>query len=291
MWPICVECQDCPSTTAPTSTASTPTASPTAAPITAAPITTAPITTAPITAAPITTAATTKPSYYYYYLKNQGTGDTTLALTCGLPNYKGDGQCDDNNNNVGCEYDGGDCCFESRGAAVQKDYCEECKCLDPRYSSSVTTITQASAETTQAGNPTTVITSSNAVSITGAPYSYYYDNVNSGGTTLAHTCVNIGYKGDGACDDENNNVDCEYDGGDCCAESLGKAVSTEFCTECKCLDPKYSSMATTTIAQDPKTTRDYYYYYNVRTTIAGREFGLCLKRTLYKLFPVRIEYQ
>ena len=87
------------------------------------------------------------------------------------------------------------------------------------------------------------------------------------------------------CDDENNNADCEYDGGDCCAQSLGKAVSTQYCTECKCLDPKYSSSATTTIAQDPNaaTTRDYYYYYNVRTTtiaatdmIAGVQCGLCL---------------
>lgn len=39
--------------------------------------------------------------------------------------YKGDGICDDGNNNVGCEYDGGDCC----GIAVDKTFCKTCACL------------------------------------------------------------------------------------------------------------------------------------------------------------------
>ena len=29
---------------------------------------------------------------------------------CGKPEFKGDGNCDDNNNNDACDYDGGDCC-------------------------------------------------------------------------------------------------------------------------------------------------------------------------------------
>ena len=29
---------------------------------------------------------------------------------CGYPEYKGDGYCDWENNNCGCEWDGGDCC-------------------------------------------------------------------------------------------------------------------------------------------------------------------------------------
>jgi len=53
----------------------------------------------------------------------------TCKDTCGLPEYKGDGNCDDKNNNCGCEYDGGDCC----GPNVKKSYCSECKCLDPNY--------------------------------------------------------------------------------------------------------------------------------------------------------------
>ena len=37
--------------------------------------------------------------------------------------------------------------------------------------------------------------------------------------------------GDGFCNDETNNADCNYDGGDCC----GSCVVTEHCTECQCL--------------------------------------------------------
>ena len=46
--------------------------------------------------------------------------------TCGSPSYKGDGVCDDNNNNKGCDYDGGDCCAKSvQGGQVNTKYCKE----------------------------------------------------------------------------------------------------------------------------------------------------------------------
>ena len=38
------------------------------------------------------------------------------------------------------------------------------------------------------------------------------------------------YIGDGYCDDENNNDDCNFDGGDCCKPN----VNTQYCTECIC---------------------------------------------------------
>merc|ERR1712217_853346 len=53
------------------------------------------------------------------------------AAKCGAEAYKGDGNCDDENNNAGCDFDGGDCCAKSLGGPVKKDYCQECKCLDP----------------------------------------------------------------------------------------------------------------------------------------------------------------
>ena len=34
--------------------------------------------------------------------------------------------------------------------------------------------------------------------------------------TFQNDCAVICWKGDGFCDDENNNEGCEYDGGDCC---------------------------------------------------------------------------
>merc|ERR1712203_733937 len=46
---------------------------------------------------------------------------------CNLPQYKGDGNCDDANNNCGCGYDGGDCCSGSvKGRVVKTAYCKQC---------------------------------------------------------------------------------------------------------------------------------------------------------------------
>merc|ERR1712032_389061 len=53
--------------------------------------------------------------------------------SCGAAEYKGDGNCDDENNNKGCGYDGGDCCAKTvKGGKVKKDYCKKCACLDPK---------------------------------------------------------------------------------------------------------------------------------------------------------------
>merc|ERR1712038_2036649 len=43
----------------------------------------------------------------------------------------------------------------------------------------------------------------------------------------AGTCKIPEWKGDGYCDDENNNSECAWDGGDCC----GSDVDTSYCTE------------------------------------------------------------
>merc|ERR1711988_1419089 len=110
---------------------------------------------------------------------------------CTAPKYIGDGNCDDENNNCGCKYDGGDCC----GKNVKKAYCKECKCKDPNYK----------------------------------------EDKNCKGA-----CGLSQYKGDGNCDDENNNCGCEFDGGDCCAGSVkGGKVKTAYCKQYQCKDPKH----------------------------------------------------
>ena len=45
----------------------------------------------------------------------------------GSPQWIGDSFCDDNNNNENCNFDGGDCCDESKNL----DFCSACTCLDP----------------------------------------------------------------------------------------------------------------------------------------------------------------
>ena len=37
--------------------------------------------------------------------------------------------------------------------------------------------------------------------------------------------------GNGYCNDETNNAECNYDGGDCC----GTCVVTQYCSDCQCL--------------------------------------------------------
>ena len=46
-------------------------------------------------------------------------------------------------------------------------------------------------------------------------------------------CGSPQWFGDNYCDDENNNEECGWDGGDCCGDN----VNTQFCSACECLDP------------------------------------------------------
>ena len=47
-------------------------------------------------------------------------------LECPIPQWRGNGICEDANNIAACNFDGGDCC----GPNVNKQYCEECKCYN-----------------------------------------------------------------------------------------------------------------------------------------------------------------
>ena len=53
--------------------------------------------------------------------------DATCHKGCATPAYSGDDFCDDENNNCGCDWDGGDCCGKNKHST----YCDVCACLDP----------------------------------------------------------------------------------------------------------------------------------------------------------------
>ena len=108
---------------------------------------------------------------------------------------KGDDWCDDENNDLECEWDGGDCC----GPNVKTRFCKACQCLDPKFE-------QRDGQ--------------------------------SNNRKRTWGCKFPNWKGDGTCEDENNNVGCEWDGGDCC----GPNVNTRFCKRCQCLDPNYNRL-------------------------------------------------
>ena len=43
---------------------------------------------------------------------------------------------------------------------------------------------------------------------------------------------NPSWIGDGWCDDETNNEDCDFDGGDCCLDE----IFADYCIECLCYE-------------------------------------------------------
>ena len=147
-----------------------------------------------------------------------------FSLECLETNHVADGHCDDIANTEICSYDGGDCC----GCNVNTQYCSDCQCLDPNGSGGGTTCPQS---TTGSGTTPT------ATGPTTAPPSTY----TSGTATATTTGCNTGWIADNYCDDINNNMECSYDGGDCC----GCNVVTWWCTECLCLDPNGSGGGTT----------------------------------------------
>ena len=53
-----------------------------------------------------------------------------------------------------------------------------------------------------------------------------------GSRILADECLNgnVKFKGDGVCDDNNNNAGCAWDGGDCCAGTVTKDKNSEVKT-------------------------------------------------------------
>ena len=52
---------------------------------------------------------------------------------------------------------------------------------------------------------------------------------------------NLGWIADLYCDDINNNIECNYDGGDCC----GPNANTLYCQECLCLNDTITLPPTT----------------------------------------------
>ena len=138
-------------------------------------------------------------------------GDGTPPPTggCGSPQWANDQWCDDENNNEGCNWDGGACCNNDFDGYTE--YCTACECLDPNNGGPTTTTTTT---TTTTEPPTT------------AP---------------PNDCEPQNWNGDNYCDDVLNFEECGWDGGDCC----GDDVNTQYCEACECLDPNGGGNPTT----------------------------------------------
>ena len=136
------------------------------------------------------------------------------------------GVCNDEANNEGCLYDGGDCCLLN----TNSDQCTECICYHQ--------------ETCAAGVTHPLVGDGYCQDETNNGACNYDGGDCCGSCVVTEHCTECqclggvdGIElsnpliGDGYCQDETNNAECNYDGGDCC----GSCVNTEHCTECQCL--------------------------------------------------------
>jgi hypothetical protein len=175
---------------------------------------------------------------------------TKPPATCKLPGYKGDTRCDDENNVKSCGWDGGDCCLKTvQSGKVDKTYCKACKCLDPDNSGgSVCELPGYKADTRcddQNNNKKCGWDGGDCCykTVQGGKVSKDYckeckcqDPDNIGEPPVS--CGSVQFRGDGNCDDSNNNKGCGWDGGDCCFKTAKKGqVNKLYCKQCKCIDP------------------------------------------------------
>ena len=118
--------------------------------------------------------------------------------TCNV-SFKGDMVCDDECNHPEYSFDGGDCCLEFVFALS----CTDCFCYKTCTHHNYTTISQFQTEC----------------------YEFIHPNENFG-------YCQLGYIGDGYCDQECNHPDLLFDNGDCCLEK----VIENYCDDCFCYE-------------------------------------------------------
>ena len=162
-----------------------------------------------------------------------------LITGCEDPDLHGDGICDDFRNIEACFFDGGDCC----GSNAFTDLCTECQCLEEGGGVSGACFFFLYEDWIGDGFCDDVTNNEACFFDGGDCCSGIIDfctecqclegggGGGSGGTTTGGAC-DQGWIADGYCDDNNNNIDCTYDGGDCC----GSDVNTDYCNICQCLE-------------------------------------------------------
>ena len=166
-----------------------------------------------------------------------------IQLGCTNPSWTGDGYCDDINNIVECNFDGGDCC----GPNVNTAYCNQCQCLTGDNSQLCHSTNPDIWSCCSSQNPCEVdegdcdldnhCLGNLFCGVDNCPNDFPSgaDCCKDGvATTISLTTCSPVFAsaiGDGFCDDTNNMVECNFDGGDCC----GPDVNTNYCTQCQCL--------------------------------------------------------
>ncbi|MBR57575.1 MAG: hypothetical protein CMH54_05895 [Myxococcales bacterium] len=142
-----------------------------------------------------------------------------------------DDYCDTSNNNEGCAWDGGDCCL-STNPVCDDNLFSVCDCQDPD-----------ACENNPANCGSTCEPDCTGLQCGDDGCGGSCGTCDAGQSCDSGVCVSGGtcggneiWIGDGYCDNGNNNLECSWDGGDCCP-STNESCATAFAFPCICLDP------------------------------------------------------
>ena len=148
-------------------------------------------------------------------------------LECPYLALIGDGYCNDKSNNEECNYDGGDCCLST----VNTSHCSKCTCFGQEMcdagiipSSIGDGFCNDETNNKECNYDGGDCCSSTVNSDKCSNCTCYWEETCAAGIFPSSV-------GDGYCNDESNNEECNYDGGDCC----GSCIVTNLCSECSCL--------------------------------------------------------
>ena len=188
----------------------------------------------------------------------------------------GDGQCDENNNNERCGFDGGDCCECTRigdGSSSIFSLCVDpsAACFDPAAVALQSNCT--SGYIPSIGNGWCDVGNNNAGCLYDGGDCCDCTSVDDGSSFAFSLCVDpsatcfdptavallsnctggyIPSIGNGSCDIKNNNEGCLFDGGDCCECTLiGNESSSSFSL---CVDPSASCFDLAAVALQSNCT-------------------------------------
>jgi hypothetical protein len=98
---------------------------------------------------------------------------------------------------------------------INVNFIQVCECLETIKTTASTSTTTASTSTTTASTSTTIASTSTTTaspSTTTAPKS----TTTASTSTTLYGCGSPQWANDKWCDDENNNIGCNFDGGACC---------------------------------------------------------------------------
>ena len=154
-----------------------------------------------------------------------------VTKICEHVSWINDNYCDDDNNNVECEWDGGDCC----GSNVNTLFCSACECLDPDPEIEHFCSTENPCKGDEGDCDSDDECQGNfKCGTNNCPKALALDPEVDCCVELKDECVNFGdFWGDSICDDVLNNDLCKWDGGDCCLDD----INSNYCLACECLGP------------------------------------------------------